>query len=99
MTPDTQAATAAYIDGLGADTLTKAAAYTTGNHWLLLWSLVVSAVVTLLIVRWGVLDRVEARLARRGPEPPGLRCRDRLLPGFRGADAALVPVPAMVARD
>ncbi len=67
MTPDTQAATAAYIDGLGADTLTKAAAYTTGNHWLLLWSLVVSAVVTLLIVRWGVLDRVEARLARRGP--------------------------------
>ena len=61
------AATAAYIDGLGADTLAKAAAYTTGNHWLLLWSLVVSAVVTLLIVRWGVLDRVEARLARRGP--------------------------------
>jgi len=67
MTTDTQAATAAYIDGLGADTLATAAAYTTGNHWLLLWSLVVSAVVTLLIVRWGVLDRVEARLARRGP--------------------------------
>lgn len=67
MTTDTQAATAAYIDGLGADTLAKAAAYTTGNHWLLLWSLVATALVTLLIVRWGVLDRVEARLARRGP--------------------------------
>ena len=67
MTTDTQAATAAYIDGLGSDTLAKAAAYTTGNHWLLLWALVVSAVVTLIIVRWGVLDRVEAKLARRGP--------------------------------
>ncbi len=67
MTTETQAATAAYIDGLGADTLAKAAAYTTGNHWLLLWALIVSAVVTLLIVRWGVLDRVEAKLARRGP--------------------------------
>ena len=67
MTTDAQAATAAYIDGLGADTLAKAAAYTTGNHWLLLWSLLASAVVTLIIVRWGVLDRVEAKLGRRGP--------------------------------
>lgn len=67
MTTDPQAATAAYIDGLGADTLAKAAAYTTGNHWLLLWSLVVSALVTLAILRWGVLDRVEAKLGRRGP--------------------------------
>ena len=62
-----QAATTAYIDGLGADTLAKAAAYTTGNHWLLLWSLVVGALVTLAIVRSGVLDRVEAKLGRRGP--------------------------------
>jgi STE24 endopeptidase len=67
MTTEAQAATAAYIDGLGADTLAKAAAYTTGNHWLLLWGLLVSALVTLVIVRWGVLDRVEARLGRRGP--------------------------------
>lgn len=67
MTTDAHAATAAYIDGLGADTLAKAAAYTTGNHWLLLWSLLASAVVTLIIVRWGVLDRVEAKLGRRGP--------------------------------
>lgn len=43
MTTDPQAATAAYIDGLGADTLAKAAAYTTGNHWLLLWTLVKTA--------------------------------------------------------
>jgi STE24 endopeptidase len=67
MTTEPQAATAAYIDSLGADSLAKASAYTTGNHWLLVWALVVSALVTLVIVRWRVLDRVEARLARRGP--------------------------------
>lgn len=61
-----QAATARYIDSLGADELRKAAEYTVGNHWLLLWNLVVSAIVTWLIVRSGVLDRLEARLQRRG---------------------------------
>jgi STE24 endopeptidase len=37
-----------------------------GNHWLLLWNLVVSALVTWAIVRLGLLDRVDARFARRG---------------------------------
>jgi len=64
---DPQAATTAYIDALGADALAKAAAYTAGNHWLLLWGLVVSALCTWVIVRWGVLDRVAARLGQRGP--------------------------------
>lgn len=63
---DPQAATAAYIDSLGADALAKAAAYTAGNHWLLLWGLVVSATFTWVIVRWGILDRLATRLARRG---------------------------------
>jgi len=67
MTPDPAAATQAYIDALGPDALAKSAAYTTGGHWLLLWGLVVTGVVTWLIVRWGILDRVAARLARRGP--------------------------------
>ncbi len=67
MTFDPQAATAAYIDSLGAEALAKAAAYTAGNHWLLLWGLVVAGLVTWLIVRSGVLERVSARLARRGP--------------------------------
>jgi len=67
MSFDPQAATAAYVDALGADALAKTAAYTAGNHWLLLWGLVVSAVVTWLIVRWGIMDRVSARLARRSP--------------------------------
>ena len=66
MTFDPETATRAYIDALGADALARSAAYTTGNHWLLLWGLVVTGVVTWLIVRWGILDRVAARLARRG---------------------------------
>ena len=60
-----QAATARYIDSLGADNLDKAAAYTIGNHWHLLWGLIVTAVVTWLVVRWGILDRLQARLERR----------------------------------
>jgi STE24 endopeptidase len=66
MSFDPQAATAAYIDSLGADALAKAAAYTTGGHWLLLWNLLVSALVAWLIVRSGVLDRVNAKLGTRG---------------------------------
>ena len=61
-----QAATARYIDSLGAEELRRAADYTAGNHWLLLWGLVVSAAVTWLIVRSGILDRLQARLERRG---------------------------------
>ncbi len=43
---DPAAATAAYINSLGAPALAKAAAYTTGNEWILLWNLVVIGVVT-----------------------------------------------------
>ena len=60
-----QAATARYIDSLGTENLEKAAHYTVGNHWLLLWGLIVSAVITWLVVRSGVLDRLQARLERR----------------------------------
>ena len=62
-----ESATAAYIDSLGAEELARAAAYTAGNHWLLLWGLVVTGAVAWLVVRWGILDRVAARLSRRGP--------------------------------
>ena len=63
MTP--QAATQAYIDSLGAAELALSRDYTTGNHWLLLWGLVVSAIVTWLIVRSGILDRAWTKLERR----------------------------------
>lgn len=64
---DPQAATAAYIDAIGPETLAKAAAYTAGSHWLILWNLVVTVLVAALIIRSGLLERVERRLQRRGP--------------------------------
>lgn len=62
---DPKAATAQLIDSLGAANLQKAHDYTVGGHWLLLWALVVAAVCTWLIVRWGLLDRLDARLGER----------------------------------
>jgi STE24 endopeptidase len=67
MTFNPEVATARYIDSLGAEALARAADYTAGNHWLLLWSLVVTAIVTWAIVHSGVLDRLQARLGRRRP--------------------------------
>jgi STE24 endopeptidase len=60
-----EAATARYIDGLGAAALEKAHDYTVGGHWLLLWGLVVSVLVTWLIVRSGILDRLDRKLDER----------------------------------
>ena len=60
-----EAATARYIDGLGAANLEKAAAYTHGNHWILLWNLVIAGLVTWLIVKSGLLDRLESRIGER----------------------------------
>ena len=62
---DPKAATAHYIDSLGAANLQKAHDYTVGGHWMLLWALVVAAVCTWLIVHWGLLDRLDARLNER----------------------------------
>ena len=64
---DPQSATAAYIDAIGADALAKSAAYTVGNHWLLLWGLVVGIAVAWLIIRSGLLERIDMRLGKRGP--------------------------------
>ena len=65
MTFDPRLATAQYIDRLGAANLQKAHDYTVGGHWILLWGLVVSALVTWLIVRSHVLDRVERGLPEK----------------------------------
>jgi STE24 endopeptidase len=62
---DPAAATAAYIDSLGAAALDKAAAYTTGGHWLLLWGLLVTGLFAWVMVRWGVLGRISTRLQGR----------------------------------
>ena len=62
---DPNAATARYIDSLGPAALQKAHDYTVGKEWMILWSLLVAAVVTWLIVRSGVLDRIEGKLGER----------------------------------
>lgn len=62
---DPNAATMQYIDSLGPAALQKAHDYTVGKEWMLLWALVVAASVTWLIVRWGVLDRLQARLGEK----------------------------------
>jgi len=63
--PQVEAATARYIDSLGPASLQKAHDYTVGKEWMLLWALVVAAVVTFIIVRTGVLDRVQNKIAER----------------------------------
>ena len=65
MTLDVSAETARYIDGLGPAALQKAHDYTVGKEWMLLWGLVVAAIVTWLIVRSGILDKLGSKLADR----------------------------------
>ena len=62
---DPQAATAKYIDSLGPAALQKAHDYTIGKEWMLLWALLVAGVVTWLIVRSGLLDRLDRRFDQR----------------------------------
>lgn len=63
MTPAEEAAR--MIDGLGAEALAKAQAYTIGNHVLLFAGVAVSLLVAWLIVRSRLLDRVTGRLSKR----------------------------------
>ena len=65
VSPEVDAATARYIDSLGPAALQKAHDYTVGKEWMLLWGLLVAALVTLLIVRSGVLDRIDAKLGEK----------------------------------
>jgi STE24 endopeptidase len=63
--PEVEAATARYIDSLGSAALQKAHDYTIGKEWMLLWALLVSAIVTWLIIRTGVLDKLERKFTER----------------------------------
>jgi len=64
MTPAQQAAR--MVDSLGPEALAKAEAYTTGNHWLLFAGVAVSVLVALIMVRLRLLDRIAARMEKRG---------------------------------
>jgi STE24 endopeptidase len=66
MIVDPAAETARYIDSLGPAALEKAANYTVASHWMLLWGLLVSVLVTWIIVRSGMLEKVSAKLEARG---------------------------------
>jgi len=63
---DAQAATYTYIDALGSEALAKAAAYTAGNQWLMLWSLGVTIILTWLIIRSGILTSLSYKLSGKG---------------------------------
>lgn len=65
MTFNPAAETTRYIDSLGPAALQKAAAYTSASQWMMLWGLLVSALVTWIIVRSGILDKVSAKLSNR----------------------------------
>jgi STE24 endopeptidase len=67
MSFDPGAATARYIDSLGPAALQKAHDYTVGKEWMLLWGFVVAVLVTWIIVRSGVLDRVQNGIRERRP--------------------------------
>src|SRR5438552_2108723 len=62
---DPNAAAARYIDSLGPAALQKAHDYTIGKEWMLLWAVVVAAIVTWLIVRSSLLDRLDGKFAER----------------------------------
>ena len=55
---DPAAATAAYLATLSPEAHAKATAYTQGGHWVLLWTAVVSVLVSWIVIRSGVLVRV-----------------------------------------
>jgi STE24 endopeptidase len=59
---DVDGATARYIDSLGPAALQKAHDYTVGKEWMTLWALLVAALVTWLIVRSGLLDRINGKI-------------------------------------
>ena len=61
---DPNAATARYIDSLGPAALQKAHDYTVGKEWMLLWGFLVAALVTWLIIRSGVLDKLSAKFKK-----------------------------------
>ena len=65
MTFDIQQATDTYINSLGAEALAKASAYTTGSHWMLLLGFLISALTTWIFVKFGILDKIDAKLNKR----------------------------------
>ena len=64
-----EAATLAYLSQMSPQALAKAIAYTHGKEWLLLGGWVVTMVTTWLIVRSGLLNRVNDSLQKGRARP------------------------------
>jgi len=65
MTFDVQQATDTYINSLGIEALAKSTAYTSGSHWILLWGFLISALTTWVFVKYGILNKIDAKLNKR----------------------------------
>lgn len=66
---DPAAATAAYLAQLPPEAHVKAQHYTQGGHWLLLWGFIVSVLSAWIIIRTGVLTKVEEGVEREKGRP------------------------------
>jgi STE24 endopeptidase len=66
---DPAAATAAYLAQLPPEAHEKAQHYTQGGHWLVLWGFVVSVLAAWIIIRTGVLTKVEQGVERKKGRP------------------------------
>src|ERR1043165_4908901 len=66
---DPAAATAAYLAQLPPQAHAKAAAYTHGDHWILLWTAVISVAVSWIVLRTGLLVRIRHRIVARRRRP------------------------------
>jgi STE24 endopeptidase len=66
---DPAAATAAYLAQLPPEAHARATTYTHGGHWLLLWGSLVALLVSVVIVRSGVLVGLKRRFEGRRNRP------------------------------
>jgi STE24 endopeptidase len=66
---DPVAATNAYLATLPPEAHAKATAYTQGGHWVLLWTAVVSVLVSWIVIKTGVLVRIRGGVEKARPRP------------------------------
>jgi len=66
---DPAAATASHIAQLPPDLLARAASYTHGNEWNLLWDFLVNIIVLVLILRTGLLVSLRQKIEAKRPRP------------------------------
>jgi STE24 endopeptidase len=66
---DIEAATQAYLKSIPATVRAQSDAYTEGGYWLILWGMVAAVLVTWILLRWKILERLSQRLNTRRPRP------------------------------